>query len=69
MQKSSADTIYFNEDMQDARGAVENALSHYEDMLSMLSAEQRRTVVAAIGLRMEELKAHLLAITEDVDNS
>ena len=60
--------MYFNEDMQDARRAVEDTLQHYEDLLSMLSADRRRTVVAAIGLKMEELRAHMSAMTEEIDS-
>lgn len=55
--------------MQDAKTAVKDALSQYEDLLSMLSAEQKRNVVASIGLKMEELKAQLIAITEEHDTN
>lgn len=67
LQRSSAGTVYFNDDMQDAKTAVKDALSRYEDLLSMLSTEQKRNVVASIGLKMEELKAQLIAITEEHD--
>ena len=55
--------------MQDARSAVQDTLSRYGDLLSMLSVDQKRTVVGSIGLRMEELKAQLVAITEQLDDS
>lgn len=57
--------MYFSEDMQDAQAAVKEALGSYEDLLSTLNVEQRQNVVASIGLKMEELKAQLIAITED----
>ena len=59
--------MYFNEDMQDARTAVEEAVRQYTDLLSRLSETQTRRVVAAIGLKMEELKAQLVAISEELD--
>lgn len=62
------DTIYFNEDMQDAKVAVQEAIRHYEDLLTQLSGAQRETVVTAIGLKMEELRAQLIAITEEIDD-
>lgn len=59
--------MYFNEDLQDARTAVEEAVRQYTDLLSRLSETQTQRVVAAIGLKMEELKAQLVAITEELD--
>lgn len=46
---------------------MKDALSQYEDLLNMLSTEQKQNVVASIGLKMEELKAQLIAITEEDD--
>ena len=69
LQRSSANTVYFNEDMQEAQCAVEEALREYYGLLSELSVEQTQTVVAAIGLKMEELKAQLVAIREELDSS
>ena len=48
---------------------MEEALREYEDLLGALSAEQRQSVVGAIGLKMEELKAQLTAIREELDDS
>ncbi|CAI8007757.1 hypothetical protein GBAR_LOCUS5360 [Geodia barretti] len=67
--RASANTVYFNEDMQDARIAVEEAVGQYNNLLSMLSETQSRSVVATIGLKMEELKAQLAAITEEMEDS
>ena len=61
--------MYFNEDMQDAGIAVEEAVGQYNNLLSMLSETQSRSVVATIGLKMEELKAQLAAITEEMEDS
>ena len=69
LQRASANTVYFNEDMQDARRAVKEAIEQYNDLLSMLSETQRQSVVGAIGLKMEELKAQLVAITEEMEDS
>ena len=69
LQRSSANTVYFNEDLQEAQTAVEEALREYEDLLGALSAEQRQSVVGAIGLKVEELKAQLAAIKEELDDS
>ena len=68
LQRASTDTVYFNEDMQDAKQAVQEALQHYEDLLSMLNVDQRQTIVASIGLKIEELRAHMNAMTEEIDS-
>lgn len=46
---------------------MEEAVRQYTDLLSKLSEAQTQRVVAAIGLKMEELKAQLVAITEELD--
>jgi hypothetical protein len=69
LQRASVNTVYFNEDIQDARTAVEEAIGQYNDLLSMLSETQRQSVVVTIGLKMEELKAQLVAITEEMEDS
>ena len=48
---------------------MEEAIGQYNDLLSMLSETQRQSVVATIGLKMEELKAQLVAITEEMEDS
>ena len=48
---------------------MEEAVGQYNNLLSMLSETQSRSVVATIGLKMEELKAQLAAITEEMEDS
>lgn len=55
--------------MKEARTAVEEAIGEYNKLLGVLSEAQMQSVVTAIGLKMEELKAHLAAITEELDDS
>ena len=62
-------TVYFNDDMQEARSAVEETLHLYGGLLSVLSEEQRRTVISSIGLKMEELKAQLVTVKEHLEDS
>lgn len=67
-QRSSAGTVYFSDDLQEAKSAVEETLQLYDALLSVLSEEQKQTVISSIGLKMEELKAQLIAIKEHMDS-
>lgn len=69
LQRSSVGTVYFNDDMQEAKSAVEETLHLYGDLLSGLSEEQRQTVISSIGLKMEELKAQLATVKEHLEDS
>ena len=59
--------MYFDDDIKEAKSAVEETLQLYNDLLSTLSEDQRQTVISTIGLRMEELKAQLVALKEDIE--
>ena len=60
-------TVYFDDDIKEAKPAVEETLQLYSDLLGELSEDQRQTVVSTIGLRMEELKAQLAALKEGIE--
>ena len=59
-------TVYFNDDLEDADGAVEETLKEYKSLLARLSEEQKQTVMRTIGLRMEELSAQQIMIRESL---
>ena len=52
--------------MEEAQEAVEETLNEYKQFLEKLSDKQRQSVVASLGLRMEELKAQKLAMEEEI---
>ena len=59
-------TVYFNEDLQEAKESIEETLAKYKSLLSKLSEEQERNVRRTIGLKMEELKAQEAMILESL---
>ncbi|XP_033631033.1 uncharacterized protein LOC117292961 [Asterias rubens] len=64
--RESMGTVYFNDDLEDADGAVEETLKEYKSLLARLSEEQKQTVMRTIGLRMEELSAQQIMIRESL---
>lgn len=66
-QRESVGSTYFSEDMTEAQEAVSTAIATYEAFLADLDEEQRKDVIRAIGLRMEELKAQEQAIKDLLD--
>lgn len=66
MKRESEGTVYFSEDMQEAQTAVQETLNEYQKLLGNLSETQRKDVIAALGLRMEELKAQQAAIEDSL---
>lgn len=62
----SKDTVYFNDDLKDAKEAVQETLSHFEDLMAKLSEEQERNVRRTIGLKMEELRAQEMMIDDSL---
>ncbi|XP_054763363.1 uncharacterized protein LOC129269948 [Lytechinus pictus] len=59
-------TVYFNDDLKDAKEAVQETLSQFEDLMVKLSEEQERNVRRTIGLKMEELRAQEAMIDESM---
>ncbi|XP_041474538.1 uncharacterized protein LOC121423275 [Lytechinus variegatus] len=59
-------TVYFNDDLKDAKEAVQETLSQFEDLMVKLSEEQERNVRRTIGLKMEELRAQEAMIDESL---
>ena len=59
-------TVYFNDDLKDAKESVQETLSQYEDLMTKLSEEQERNVRRTIGLKMEELRAQEAMIDESL---
>ncbi|XP_011661834.1 uncharacterized protein LOC105437211 [Strongylocentrotus purpuratus] len=62
----SKDTVYFNDDLKDAKEAVQETLSQFEDLMAKLSEEQERNVRRTIGLKMEELRAQEMMIDDSL---
>ena len=50
--------------MKEAKEAVQEALRSYDNLLGMLTPEQKNDVVGSIGLKIEELKAQQTMIEE-----
>jgi hypothetical protein len=54
--KEEAETVYFNESVQEARKAVEACMSRWEALLAALPEEERNRVVRTMGLKMAQLQ-------------
>ncbi|ESP04054.1 hypothetical protein LOTGIDRAFT_230306 [Lottia gigantea] len=64
--RESKGTTYFSEDVEDAQKAVKETLESYQQLLAKISDSQKQQVMRTIGLKMEELKAQLIAMEEDL---
>ncbi|XP_033108059.1 uncharacterized protein LOC117109756 [Anneissia japonica] len=64
--EESKDTVYFNDDLNDASEAVNETLRTYSTLLDILTEQQKQNVVRSIGLKMEELKAHQSLIIDSL---
>lgn len=54
--QEDAETTYFNESVDTARGAVADAFEAYDAVLGELSEGERAKLQRAMGLKMEQLK-------------
>ncbi|KAK6171142.1 hypothetical protein SNE40_019395 [Patella caerulea] len=64
--RESKGTVYFSDDVIDAKSAVEETLTEYQTLLNKISDSQKQQVMRTIGLRMEELKAQLTAMEDEL---
>ncbi|CAG0918750.1 unnamed protein product [Notodromas monacha] len=58
-QKSSVGTVYFSDDMNDAKHLVEEVLARFSALIEESDDAQKSKIQSTIGLKIEELKAHL----------
>ena len=65
-QRESKGTTYFSDDMSDAQEAVNTTLDAYQSLLNELNEQQTQHVLRSIGLKMEELKAQLKMIEDEL---
>ena len=54
--QEDAETTYFNESVDTARGAVADAFQAYDAVLGELSEGERAKLQRSMGLKMEQLK-------------
>lgn len=59
-------TVYFNDDLEEAKESVQETLGRYQNLLHKLNEEQERNVRRTIGLKMEELRAQEAMIIESL---
>lgn len=64
MALESKETVYFNEEAECARAAVNEVLSKFEGLLAKLSEKERGALQRSMGLKIEQLKAELLQLDE-----
>ncbi|GFR41124.1 hypothetical protein Agub_g1770 [Astrephomene gubernaculifera] len=55
--QEDAETVYFNDSVQEARRAVEACLGRWEALLAALPEAERARVVRSMGLKMSQLQA------------
>lgn len=59
MALESMDTVYFNEEAEAARAAVQVVLDRFSGLLNRLDEERRGAIQRSMGLKMEQLKGEL----------
>lgn len=59
MAMESKETIYFDEEADNARKVVVETLEMYDSLLNKLPEAERRTVQRSMGLKIEQLKAEV----------
>lgn len=59
MALESKDTVYFNEEAECARAAVNEVVGMFEGLLAKLPEKERGALQRSMGLKMEQLKAEL----------
>ncbi|KAG0228809.1 hypothetical protein BGW41_003340 [Actinomortierella wolfii] len=58
-------TVYYNEDKEAARAAVQECLDQFDSLMSECTEEQKTDVQRKIGLKIQELKAQLDALNAE----
>ena len=58
--QEDAETTYFNESVDTAKGAVAEAFDAYEAVLNKLAESERAKLQRAMGLKMEQLKVQAM---------
>ncbi|CAJ1976884.1 unnamed protein product [Sphenostylis stenocarpa] len=64
MALESKDTVYFNEEAECARTAVNEVLGMFEGLLAKLPEKERGALQRSMGLKIEQLKAELAQLDE-----
>lgn len=60
----SKETVYFNEEAETAKKAVNEVLGLFNDLLSRVSEAERGALQRSMGLKMEQLKAEVAQLDE-----
>ncbi|XP_021284028.1 uncharacterized protein LOC110416367 [Herrania umbratica] len=59
MAMESKETVYFNEEAECARAAVQEVLNMFEGLLGKLPESEKSALQRSMGLKIEQLKAEL----------
>ena len=64
--EESKGTVYFEEDLKEARQIIEDLLERYEQARESLPAGEADQLVQLVGLKMEELRSRLNVLLEEL---
>lgn len=64
MALESKETVYFDEEAECARNAVNEVLGLFEGLLEKLPEQERGALQRSMGLKIEQLKAELKQLDE-----
>ncbi|KAJ1419760.1 hypothetical protein SESBI_14897 [Sesbania bispinosa] len=64
MALESKDTVYFDEEAECARAAVNEVLNMFDGLLARLPESERAALQRSMGLKIEQLKAELQQLNE-----
>ncbi|XP_014512760.1 uncharacterized protein LOC106771316 [Vigna radiata var. radiata] len=64
MALESKDTVYFNEEAECARDAVNEVLGLFEKLLAKLPEKEKGALQRSMGLKIEQLKAEVAQLDE-----
>ncbi|XP_004290473.1 PREDICTED: uncharacterized protein LOC101306103 [Fragaria vesca subsp. vesca] len=64
MAMESKETVYFDEEAECARNAVNEVLESYAALLAKLPEEKKAAVQRSMGLKIEQLKAEIEQLNE-----
>lgn len=64
MALESKETVYFNEEAECARAAVNEVVGLFEGLLAKLPEKERGALQRSMGLKIEQLKAELQQLDE-----
>ncbi|KAI3952684.1 hypothetical protein MKX01_013646 [Papaver californicum] len=60
----SKETVYFNEEAETARDAVQVVLDKFDGLMAKLNDKEKGALQRSMGLKMEQLKAELAQLNE-----